>query len=213
MTRVLRRPVGRVVAHRITNRERRRQDHRILGRNLVEPGIVVQANDPLRGFHLIARREAIAGRRPLDGEVDQRIVDRPAVRVVGRLDHERGAFPSASRIAEPLLDAGIQVRAAIDRDDPCLVDHLGDEDHVTRRLLDVESAVVSVRHHHRRHAARDAAIPAVEVIDRFEGDVFPRQSPVTAHREPAALAFGGQRRQQTVRRVDQQIGLPLRNAI
>ena len=201
--------VLRIVAHRIADGERTREDDRILGLDLVEPHLVVQPRDPLRRLHLVALREAVAGRRPDDGKIDHR---RESALVVGRLDDEGVALPMAARIAHVVLVRRGQRRPAVGEDDARVVDHLEVEHDDARRLPDPEPAVVAIRHHRRGHAARDAAVPAVEVRGRVEGRRLAGQRPAAAHLERAALSFRRQSRQQAVRWIDDERGLPLRRA-
>ena len=155
---------------------------------------------------------SLCGKRLPGGEpTTARLISGGPSLIVRRLDDERVAFPAAARLAQPLLDLGRQRRAAVRRNDARFVDHLELEDHVARRLADREAAVVAVRHHRRRHAARDAAVPAVEVVGTVECDRLARQRPVALRERCAAFAFRRQRGQQPVRRIDDQIRLPLRN--
>ena len=118
----------------------------------------------------------------------------------------------AARIAHVVLVRRRQRRPAVGEDDARVVDHLEVEHDDARRLPDPEPAVVAIRHHRRGHAARDAAVPAVEVRGRVEGRRLAGQRPAAAHLERAALSFRRQSRQQAVRWIDDERGLPLRRA-
>ena len=178
---------------------------RILRLDLVEPHVVVQPRDPLRRLQLVADREAIPRRRPDDGEVDHR----RAFLVVRRFDDERVALPVAARLAHVLLVRRRQRRPAVGEDDARVVDHLEVEDDDARRLPDLEAAVVAIRHHRRRHAARAAVVPEVEVEGIVIDRVLAGQRPGAAHLERAPLGLGREVGQQSVRRIDDEIGLAL----
>ena len=128
---------------------------------------------------------------------------------VRRLDDERVAFPSAARFTHPVLDLRRERRAAVDRDDARLVHHLEVENHVAGHLHDAHAVVVAIGHHRRGHAARDAAVPAVEVeigIPRLRLAGSAQLLFMSADRRlPSAVISGSL----SVRRIDDERRLPL----
>jgi hypothetical protein len=68
---------------------------------------------------------------------------------VGRLDHQRVAFPVSSRVAEPRAHVGRRVRPTVGGNHADFVEHL-DQDHDRALALhDLIRRVVSGRHHRR----------------------------------------------------------------
>src|SRR5215204_7768152 len=195
-----------IVAHRVAYGERAGEYNRILGLDLVEPHIVVQPGDPLRRLHLIALRETISRWRSDNRQVDRW---RVAAFVIGGFDDERVAVPSSARFAHVLLVRGFKGWPPIGVDDARVVDHFELEHDDPRRLPDREAAVIPIRHHGRGHAARGAAVPAVEVRGPVVGRRLAGQRPAAAHLERALFTLGGERRQQSARRIDDERGLPL----
>ncbi len=90
-----------------------------------------------------------------------------AIREVRRLDDEGVAFPAAARVAHVLANAGTDVRAAVERDDAGVVNHLVADDHFVWRLHDPETVAVEHRED-PAHSARDAAIVEAEVLETVE---------------------------------------------
>src|SRR5215471_16272039 len=84
------------------------------------------------------------------------------------LDDQRIAFPMSPRFTQVFLDRRIDKRAAIGWNDPGFVSHLQEDDDVTWRLHETNADVVVARQHRYRHAAGDASIPRIEVVDRIE---------------------------------------------
>ncbi len=112
-------------------------------------------------------------------------------------------------LAHPVVDLDGKPRPAVGRDDAGLVHHLQlDGDHA-RRLEDADAVVVVEREHRGRHAAGDAAVPAVEIGDPVEG--LPG-AVARAHERAQALAFRRLVRQPAVGRIDEQGGPPVRRA-
>jgi hypothetical protein len=132
------------------------------------------------------------------------------------------SFPATARFTHVLLVYRLQRSPAVGVDDAVFVDHFEAEDDHAGGLNDVDAVVVAIRHHRRRHATRDAAIPAVEVlwsipglqlqIAARRGNVccFTRRSPAALHQRGPALAFGCELRQFSVWRIDDHRGLTLR---
>ena len=150
MARVL---VDRAVQHR--HRHRRRPgagpDRGIRDGHLVVDGVGVRAGEPFHHVEMLAPRGHRADAvRDLAGEV-------------AALDDQRVPVPVAARVAHPLLDRRIRMRAAVQRDDARVVDHLDHDHDVLRRLEDLVVVVVEPRRHRPRHAARDAAVVGVEL--------------------------------------------------
>src|SRR5947209_8356714 len=69
------------------------------------------------------------------------------LREIGCVDDERAAVPTAARVAQPLTDVLWQMRAAVQRNDPNVMDHFDENDHVSGCLQDLVVVVVSARKH------------------------------------------------------------------
>ncbi len=79
------------------------------------------------------------------------------------------------------------MRAAFERDDACLVDHLVQDDDVARRLQDAVARPVSGREDAARHAARDAPLPRRVVhvgVGQVDQVVVAARAGVVANRDP-----------------------------
>ena len=87
---------------------------------------------------------------------------------VGRLDDQRLALPVGARVAQPLADPRSQMPAAVQRDDPRVVDHLHQDHDVVGRLQNLIVVVVEAGHHGAGHAARDAPVVEVQVLPGVE---------------------------------------------
>src|SRR4051812_39258930 len=83
-------------------------------------------------FHGIAGRSATA------------VADdaRPVAQEIRGLDHERIAFPMTARVAHIRADVGTRMRAAVDRNYACFVDHLLHDGHKALALHDLLSVAV-----------------------------------------------------------------------
>src|SRR5687768_3405693 len=103
---------------------------RIIDRELVFDLIVRDARETLGDLHGVRRSAAAAA--AADGITPVEI---------RRLDDERLAFPAAARHPDPLLQAGRRRRTVVERDDPRVVDHLGQDHDVPLTLDDVIGAV------------------------------------------------------------------------
>ena len=159
---------------------------RILDRELVVDHVVGHAREALGHLHVLAR----AAERVLAVEVR-------------RLDHQRVAFPAAARESDPLPHALRRLRPAVERDDAHVVNHLGQDHHVARRLHDLIVRVVAGVHHRGTGAAHDDAA-------RSDRHVLHRVVR-TARSLPRCRALGGallslrvDRRNLAVRRIDDQ---------
>ena len=86
---------------------------------------------------------------------------------VGGLDDEGVAFPMAARIAQPLLDPAVDVRAAVHRNDARVVNHLHQDHDVAGRLKDLVVVIVEARHHRAGQAAGDAAFVGAAILGRI----------------------------------------------
>ena len=84
--------------------------------------------------------------------------------LVGGLHDECRTFPMAAGVSEPLPHRRVEMRAAINRDDACVVDHLDDDGDIPRRLKNLVVVVVDPRHHRAGDAPRDAAVVQGEVL-------------------------------------------------
>ena len=99
---------------------------RIFDGESVQDGIVGDAREPLDHAQVLAG----SSKRILAVEVR-------------RLDHQRIALPAAARDADPLAKALRRLRAPVERDDPRVVDHLGENHGLARRLHDLIVGVVA----------------------------------------------------------------------
>ena len=84
------------------------------------------------------------------------------------------------------LIVGADVRPAVERHDPRLVNHLVDDRDVTRRLHDLIAVVVDHRQYRARDAARDAPIVEAAVRVRIRGPAASRAARSAAWRCCAA---------------------------
>src|SRR5579883_1963926 len=133
---------------------------RIVNRHLVKNRIPIHAPKPLD----YVQRWAL--RNPLDAASGGAGRDPAFAIVIGRVHDQRVAFPMTARISFPLPDGGGDVRPAVQRNDAGVVDHLGENDDVSRHLHNLISIVVAGRKHGPRHAARDAAVPRTHIFVR-----------------------------------------------
>jgi hypothetical protein len=97
---------------------------RIVHREPIEQRVGVDASEALDDVQVLAR----TAEARLVGEVR-------------RVDHERVAFPASDRVAHPLAHGCRQMRG-VHADDAGVVDHLGENHHVRRRLHDLVEVVV-----------------------------------------------------------------------
>ena len=122
------------------------------------------------------------------------------VRPIGKvaaLDHQRAPFPPAARLTVPLRDAGLW--AAVDRDDPPLIEHLVQDHQVGRRLEDLVVRIL---------AEPDLRQPVTEApLARIEVDV---RVPGAGSVRPLVVAGRGQVGDSTGRRIDDQRRAPAR---
>src|SRR5262249_57717854 len=85
--------------------------------------------------------------------------DPALVVVIRRIDDQRVALPSTSRIPVPLFGVGWQMRPPIEWNDSRLVNHLRQNDYGVGRLHDLIRVVVASGEHSCRNSARNASIP------------------------------------------------------
>src|SRR5207237_8853240 len=114
----------------------------------------------------------------------------------------RVPFPAAARISKPLPDAALHMRTAVQRNDAHFVDHLLLKCDDARRLHDLQIVVVGARQPRQR--ARDAALPQIAIF-RTGGGTLPRG----CNGVRALLALWRERRNASVRRIDDQGGASL----
>ena len=95
------------------------------------------------------------------------------------------------------------MRPAVQRDDPRFVNHLLVDDHVVRRLEDLDVAVVAAGQHGRTLLRADDAALRQGAVLRAGGDLHGRQQVA-----PPLLARGRQGGHPAVRRIDHQRRLP-----
>ena len=156
------------------------------------------------------------GLEPLDEDQVRGRVPISRARIeVGRLDHQRIAFPMPSRVAHVRPQVGS--RAVVERDDARLVNHLVPDGDQTRRLRDVVGVPVNRRHHRARQSAGDAAIVEAAVRIRIGAASFPGSacSASTASAAAAQSLLGGRRlrRNRALRRIDDQPGAAVLGAV
>src|SRR5262245_30060323 len=118
--------------HRYGRAPRTRERGRVVHGELVQQRVLVDASETLDEMELVVS-PAKTG---------------PAVEV-RRVDDERVALPLAARIAQPRPHAGRDVRTAVQRNDPRVVNHLVGDDDVARHLKDLDEIVVRTGHHRR----------------------------------------------------------------
>ena len=109
------------------------------------------------------------------------------------------SLPVAAGVAVPELEVLRDPLPAVDGDEADVVDHLGVDDHVLRRLRDPVVVVVAGRKQVPGDAARDAAVPDAHVLVRVEH----LHQVVGAH-----LLRLGPHRDAAGRRIDDQGGPP-----
>ena len=134
---------------------------RVLEGDLVAKRAPVGAGEPLDQFQVLAR----AAPRGLAGEV-------------GGFHDQRVALPVSARAAQPLAWAVVGHRAAVDRDDAHLVDHLQENRHVAFALEDLDVVVVDAAQPYG--ASRQTPFPQTAV--------FVRVSPPPLSTGPPAFA-------------------------
>ena len=133
------------------------------------------------------RRSSVRGRPRAPARRDVR-GDRALGVVVADLDHQGVPLPAAARRPVPAPDLARRQRAAVDRDDPRLVDHLVEDDHVARRLENPVAGAVAGREDPPGHAAGDAPLPRGVVhvgVGQVDEVVVAGRAGVVAHRNPA----------------------------
>ena len=118
---------------------------------------------------LVVERPFVDAREPLDqAQAGPRRAPRRPPQVMalvgegGRLDDEGVALPVPPRVAEPLADVRRDVRSAVGRDQPELVEHLVQHDHPAFRLQDVVVHVVALQRDEGQ-AVGEAALAGVGV--------------------------------------------------
>src|SRR5206468_5586071 len=80
------------------------------------------------------------------------------VREIRRFDNQRLALPTTAVAPRPLADVWRQVRTSVERNDANVVEHLGENHRVSRRLHDLVGVVVGPAKHWRPVAIhQDAA--------------------------------------------------------
>ena len=102
----------------------------------------------------------------------------------------------APRVAHVLADTLAERRAAVERNDARVVDHLVGNDHAIRRLQDTRAVAVDGRPERPDGAARDAAIVEAEILHRV-----PRPDTEGAGHAPLP-SLGQHRWESAVRRID-----------
>src|SRR5690606_32344175 len=126
--------------------------------------------------------------------------DARLVREARAFDDERVAVPVAAAVAEVLHDGRVEMRTAVERDDPCLVDHLVRDRDGVGALPDHDAVAVEHGAHAGRETARDAAVVKREVLERVERAVAESALPRDGLTPRAARGRDGRRA--AVRRVD-----------
>ena len=158
---------------------------RVVDGEPVVDGLVVDARVALGQVQGVARPAEVGLRGEVRGFDDQRVT-----------------LPVAARIAQPLADRFRDMRAAVERDDPRLVDQLLVDDDVARHLEDLVIAAVPAPD--AIPAARDAAGPLAQVAVGVGGSGGPAPTPLRALGGDSGLPLGGERRNAAVRRIHDQ---------
>ena len=149
------------LGHRDRCRPRLREGRRIVDRDLVVHRTGTESREALDDATLLA------------GAIDSHVslVD---VGEIDRLNDERIAFPVAARVAQPLFDAGPDVRTPVHRNDPRVVNHLDENHDVAGHLQDLIVMVVEARHHRARQTTRDAPLVGTAIPPRVSRAGAPR---------------------------------------
>src|SRR5438128_1465802 len=151
---------------------------------------------------LIADRVRIHAREALgQTHVLARALERELVREIRRFDNQRLALPMTAVAPRPLTDVWRQVRTSVERNDADVVEHLGENHHVSGHLHDLVVVVVGPAEHWRPVAVHQDTTRAERlVLDGIVGATPALSRRCTLGGSP--LSFRGQGRKSSVRRVD-----------
>src|SRR6266850_1729345 len=105
---------------------------RIVDGELIAEGVLGRAGEALGQTHVLARAQ-----------------ERELVREIRRFDNQRLPLPATAGAPGPLTDVRRQVRAAVERNDADVVEHLDRNHHVAGRLHDLVGVVVGPAEHWR----------------------------------------------------------------
>ena len=141
-------------------------------------------------------RETFDHATALGGAKDGRLPLGADVAKVGGLDDEGVAFPPATGVSQPLLDASADMRTPIRRNDPHVVDHLDRNHDVAGYLDDLVVVVVEPGHHRAWQAAGDAPLIRTTILRMVgQAQVSPLSRKRMCERRQDLLGFRGERRQ------------------
>ena len=179
-----------------------RPPRRVLDRELVADRVGVDPREPLDDAEAL-------GAAPVGGaDADHVVAERRPLLAAGDaagLDDEGVALPAAAHLAQPLRDAPVGARPAVEGDDAGVVDHLDLDHDVVGRLQDQVVVVVAGRQHRRPHRPEHAAVVEVHVGPRV------RRAALGPRGEAGVLVrlrLGRQRRKPAVGRIDDERRLP-----
>ena len=142
---------------------------RVLHREVVQQGVLVDAREPL--YHLQIARSADVGGRVVE---------------VGGLDDQRVAVPPADGVAGPTAHVVRRV-FAVDAHDAGVVNHFRENHHMARRLHDALVVVVQRRQHRRPGGGAEAEQAAVRQRAAFR--IVVRARPVVLHPPRGAVVL------------------------
>src|SRR2546428_2711019 len=159
---------------------------RIVGREVIADRVLGHAREALGQTHVLARA-----------------LEREFVRQIRRFDHQRLALPMTAVAPRPLPDVWRQVRTSVERNDADVVEHLGENHHVSGRLHDLVGVVVGPAKHWRPIAVhQDTTRTEWLVLYGIVGATPALSRRCTLGGSP--LSFFGQGRKSSVRRGDDQ---------
>src|SRR5262249_12622119 len=107
-------------------------------RELIEECVLIHARETLGQMHVLTRA--------LEGEL---------VGEIPRLDHQSLALPMAAVAARPLTDGWRKMRASVERNHAGVMEHLGENHHVSGSLRDLVIVVVGAAKHGRAIVAHE----------------------------------------------------------
>ena len=182
--------------------------HALQLRHVVRDGPGLRPDGRVAGRRHVVERNIVDAREALDhvqvlvGAADrQHETDGAGIDEAPRLDYQGVPFPVAARIAAPLAER--KMRPAVQRDDARFVNHLLVDDHVVRRLEDLDVPVVAARQHGRTLLRADDAALGQGAVFGAVGNLHGGQQVA-----PPLLPFRGQGRHAPVRRIDHERRLP-----
>src|SRR6266566_1580761 len=159
---------------------------RIFDPELIADRVLGHAREALGQTHVLARA-----------------LERELVREIRRFDNQRLALPMTAVAPRPLADVWRQVRTSVERNDADVVEHLGENHHVSGRVHDLVGVVVGPGKHWRPVAVHQDTTRTERLVLYGIVGATPALSRCCAL-GGSPLAFRGQGRKSSVRRVDDQ---------